>query len=65
MHFGLFLARLAMAVTDHTGRSRTFSRLSDEIAGHACGVWGATSFATLIFFATMSLNPIPMRPTTT
>ena len=47
-----------MAVTGHLWR------LSDEIAVHACDAGGATSFATLIFFATMSLSPIPMRPIT-
>ena len=53
-----FLPGSLMAVTDH------LQRLSDEIAVHACGAGGVTSFATLIFFATMSLSPIPMRPIT-
>ena len=58
MHFGLFLAGLA------NGRYGPSPELSDEIAVHACGAGGVTSFATLIFFATMSLSPIPMRPIT-
>ena len=58
MHFGLFLAGLVK------GRYGPSLELSDEIAVHACGAGGATSFAILIFFATMSLSPIPMRPIT-